>query len=106
MIRVIKFLFVLLILGLFSTSIAEPSGKILFSDSFKSLNQNWKAIGLDADAKGTFVIDSGKLKIQSEGNRFGVYHPSYISGHFTVEAEFTKDDNIGVALIQQKKWKA
>jgi len=97
------FLFILLVstAGLISCK-KMPKAELL-SDTFQSLNRNWKAVYLDGFEGGRHSVSDGKLRVSAgEDVRYGVYFTTPISGHFYVEASFEADENVGLALIQEK----
>jgi len=76
---------------------------VLLEDDFGSASSDWKEVYLEGDSGGSYSVSDGMLKIKLDGEgRYGVYNTTPVSGHFLVEADFAKDENIGLALIQQK----
>jgi len=79
----------------------------LFTDASESATGSWRQIYLQGGSGGGYFISNEKIYIAGrEGIEYGIYHVEPISGHFYVEAEFEKDDNVGLALIQSKDGRA
>jgi len=96
-----------IIICIFSASLHAGSvSKELLSDSFDGVSGNWQDIYLEGDSGSRYSIKSGSLKINVEGkSRYGIYHTVPIRGHFYVDAEFDEDDNVALALLQEKNGK-
>lgn len=76
---------------------------ILIEDDFGSDSSDWKEVYLEGTGGGNYSVSGGMLKIEMDREGwYGVYHTKPISGHFLVEADFAEDENIALALIQEK----
>ena len=81
----------------------EDAIHTMIEDDFASASGDWKEVYLEGTSGGSYSLSNGVLKIEMDGEgRYGVYHSKPISGHFLVEADFLKDENIALALIQDK----
>jgi hypothetical protein len=83
---------------------AGQDRKVLITDDFPSLSDQWKEVKLNGSISGTYTIADHKLTIlnQSQIGAFGLYNTKGLSGNFYAEAEFADDDVIGLALIANK----
>jgi hypothetical protein len=95
---------------LFSFVLAAVVGSPCYGDShvwieddFGSADSDWKEFYLEGTSGGSYSMSDGMLRIKMGGEgRYGVYHTKQVSGHFLVEADFAEDENVGLALIQEK----
>lgn len=102
----IAFSYLIVMFTLSILSYGKSTTQELFSDTFESPSSKWQEIYLEGDSGGSYAISDGKLTINvSGGARYGVYRSKPISGHFYAEAAFEEDENIGLALIQEKNGK-
>ena len=95
-----KIVFCLLCMAVTISVSAESGTKTLLSEDFSREASDWKSISLRGTEGGSYKIRDSKLHVHSDGGSYCVYGSKPLSGHFYVEAEFDKDENLGLALIQ------
>ncbi len=84
---------------------SQKSDQALFSDSFDNLTESWNEIILTGKNPGKIKVADGQFKIIGSDGYYGFYHLQPVKGHFIVDLDFEKDENIGLALIQNKNGK-
>jgi hypothetical protein len=95
-------LFSFVVAGVFELTCYGDS-HVLIEDDLSSAGGGWKEVYLEGTRGGSYSVSGGKLKINlDEEGRYGVYNTEPVSGHFLVEADFEEDENVGLALIQEK----
>ncbi len=98
------FYFILILLISQLNLIFSQDTKILIDDNFTSFYKSWNEIKLNDATKGKFKVKNHSLSItnNSKTGFYGLHNIKPLSGNFYVEAEFTVDDVVGLALIANK----
>jgi len=96
---------IMLLFGIHSLISSQESNQILLSESFDELSDAWKKILLTGKKMGEVEVDNGKLMLRGGDGYTGIYYQQPVKGHFIVELDFVDDQNVGLALIQNKNGK-
>ncbi|QUI24163.1 hypothetical protein HZI73_18520 [Vallitalea pronyensis] len=81
----------------------EEGEEIMFND-FTTKPNTFKGLLLKGAEEGAFNLSNGLLDMRTDAANsiYGVHEPNTVSGHFYAEVAFTEDDNVGLALVQEK----